>query len=66
MYLGQNTNQNTYEIPLGIRIKEHLQGCNIIIDQINDDDIYDIPPWELPSPTVNLALHSSSKSETHS
>ena len=52
--------------PLGIRIKEHLQGCNIIIDEINDDDIYDIPPWELPSPTVNLALHSSSKSETHS
>ena len=52
--------------PLGIRIKEHLQGCNIIIDEINDDDIYDIPPWELPSPSVNLTLHSSSKSETHS
>ena len=51
--------------PLGIRIKDHLQGCNIHIDEINDDDIYDIPPWELPSPTVNLALHSSSKSETH-
>ena len=51
--------------PLGIRIKDHLQGCNILIDEINDDDIYDIPPWELPSPTVNLALHSSSKSETH-
>ena len=52
--------------PLGIRIKDHLQSCNILIDEINDDDIYDIPPWELPSPTVNLALHSSSKSETHS
>ena len=51
--------------PLGIRIKDHLQGCNILIDEINDDDIYGIPPWELPSPTVNLALHSSSKSETH-
>ena len=51
---------------LGIRIKDHLQSCNILIDEINDDDIYDIPPWELPSPTVNLALHSSSKSETHS
>ena len=59
--------RNTKVIPpLGIRIKEHLQGCNIIIDEINDDDIYDIPSWELPSPTVNLALHSSSKSETHS
>ena len=52
--------------PLGIRIKDHLHGCNIPIDEINDDDIYDIPPWELPSPTTNLALHSSSKSETHS
>ena len=50
--------------PLGIRIKDHLQGCNILIDEINDYDIYDIPPWELPS-TFNLALHSSSKSETH-
>ena len=51
--------------PLGIRIKEHLQGSNILIDEINEDDIYDIPPWELSSPTINLALHSSSKSDTH-
>ena len=51
--------------PLGIRIKEHLQGSNILIDEINEDDIYDIPPWELSSPTINLTLHSSSKSETH-
>ena len=28
--------------PLGIRIKEHLQGSNILIDEINEDDIYDI------------------------
>ena len=51
--------------PLGIRIKEHLEGSNILIEDINDDDIYDIPPWELSSSTVNLTLHSSSKSETH-
>ena len=51
--------------PLGIRIKEHLQDCDILIDEINDDDIYDVPPWELSSPTVNLALHSSSKSDTN-
>ena len=50
--------------PLGIRIKEHLEGCDILIDQINEDDIYDIPPWEISTPTVNLGLHSSSKSET--
>ena len=25
--------------PLGIRIKEHLQGSNILIDEINEDDI---------------------------
>ena len=51
--------------PLGIRIKEHLQGSNILIDEINEDDIYDIPPWELSCPTINLTLHSSSKSYTH-
>ena len=51
--------------PLGIRIKEHLEGSNILIDEINEDDIYDIPPWELSSPTVNLILHSSTKSDTH-
>ena len=51
--------------PLGIRIKERLQGSNILIDEINEDDIYDIPPWELFTPTINLSLHSSSKSDTH-
>ena len=43
--------------PLGIRIKEHLEGSNILIEDINDDDIYDIPPRELSSPTVKLTLH---------
>ena len=58
--------RNTKVIPpLGIRIKEHLEGSNILIEEINDDDIYDIPPWELYSPTVNLTLHSSYKNETH-
>ena len=58
--------RNTKVIPsLGIRIKEHLDGSNILIEEINDDDIYDIPPSELSSPTVNLTLHSSSKNETH-
>ena len=42
--------------PLGIRMKEHLEGCDIQLHQINDDDI---PPWELSTPTVNLALHST-------
>ena len=51
--------------PLGIRIKEHLEGCNLPIDQISDAYIYDIPPWELVTPNVNLALHFSTKSETH-
>ena len=36
--------RNTKVIPpLGIRIKEHLEGSNILIEEINDDDIYDIP-----------------------
>ena len=57
--------RNTKTIsPLGIRIKPHLEDCDIILDQINDDDIYDIPPWELSSPTVKLKIHSTPKSET--
>ena len=51
--------------PLGVRIKEHLEDSNILIEEINHDDIYDIPPWELSSPFVNLTLHSSPKSDTH-
>ena len=51
--------------PLGIRMKEHLESAGIPLDQISDEDIYDIPPWELSTPTDNLNLHSSSKRETH-
>ena len=43
--------------------KPHLEDCDIILDQIDDDDIYDIPPWELSSPSVNLKIHSTPKSE---
>ena len=46
-------------------MKEHIESAGIPLDQISDEDIYDIPPWELSTPTVNLNLHSSSKSETH-
>ena len=57
--------RNTKTIsPLGIRMKPHLKDCDIILDQNNDDDIYDIPPWELSSPAVNLKIHSTPKSET--
>ena len=50
--------------PLGIRMMEHLQAGDIHLDQVNDQDIYDIPPWELSFPSVNLATTSTSKSET--
>ena len=50
--------------PLGIRMKEHIKECDIQLHQINDDDVYDIPPWELSTPTVNLTLHSTNKKET--
>ena len=33
--------------------------------KLSDADIYDIPPWELVTPNVNLTLQSSTKSETH-
>ena len=34
--------RNTKTIsPLGIRMKPHLEDCDIILDQINDDDIYE-------------------------
>ena len=34
--------RNTKVIPP--LVKEHLEGSNILIEEINDDDIYDIPP----------------------
>ena len=43
---------------------EHLQAGDIHLDQVNDEDIYVIPPWELSSPSVNLTLTSTPKSET--
>ena len=43
---------------------EHLQAGDINLDQVNDEDIYDIPPWELSSPIVNLTLTSTPKSNT--
>ena len=51
--------------PLGVRIKEHFEDSNILIEEINDDGIDDIPPWELSSPIVDLTLHSSPKSDIH-
>ena len=45
-------------------MKPHLEDCDIILDQINDNDLYDIPPWELTSPSVNFKIHSTPKSET--
>ena len=57
--------RNTKTIsPLGIRMKPHLEDCDIILYQINDDDIYDIPPWELTSPSNNFKIHCTPKSET--
>ena len=50
--------------PLVIRMMEHMQAGDIKLDQVNDEDIYDIPLWELSTPTVNLALHSTKKNKT--
>ena len=43
---------------------EHLQAGDIQLDLVNDADIYNIPPWELSSPYVNLTLTSTHKSNT--
>ena len=57
--------RNTKTIkPLGIRMMDHLQAGDINLDQVNDEYIYDIPPWELSFPSVNLALTSTPKSKT--
>ena len=43
-----------------------LHNIQRVVDDFRiNDDVYDIPPWELSYPTVILTLHSSSKSETH-
>ena len=41
-----------------------VQAGDINIDQVNNEDIYDIPPWELSFPIVNLALTTTSKRQT--
>ena len=38
--------------PLGIRMKEHLENCNIPLNHTTEIDNYDVPPWELLIPTV--------------
>ena len=61
----QRYERNTKVIaPLGIRMKNHLEKCNIILDEIYQDDNYNIPPWELCTPTVDLTLHSTTKNES--
>ena len=63
-------NQQKYERnikaiePLGIRMKHHLENCNIVLDEIYENDKYNIPPWELCTPTIDLTLHSTTKNET--
>ena len=53
-------NQQKYErnikaiAPLGIRMKHHLENCNIVLDEIYENDNYNIPPWELCTPTIDL------------
>ena len=44
--------------PLGIRMMEHLQAGDIHLDKMIDEDIYEIPPWELSFASVNLTLTS--------
>ena len=61
----QRYERNTKVIaPLGIGMKNHLEKCNIILDEIYQDDNYNIPPWELCTPTVDLTLHSTTKNES--
>ena len=63
-------NQQKYErnikaiAPLGIRMKHNLENCNIVLDEIYENDNYNIPPWELCTPTIDLTLHSTTKNET--
>ena len=45
-------------------MKNHLEKCNIILDEIYQDDNYNIPPWKLCTPTVDLTLHSTTKNES--
>ena len=50
---------------LYVHYKAHCTNTALVqLHQINDDDVYVILPWELSSPTVNLALHFTKKTET--
>ena len=45
-------------------MKEHLEELGIPLDIVSEDDFYDIPPWELSTPNVNITLHSTCKKDT--
>ena len=54
----------TYIQPLGLRIKPHLEGSNIDLNEIKQIEILDHPPWELCKPQVCLDLTKHKKAET--
>ena len=50
---------------MGIRIKEHIEDCDLFLYNISDRSRYLIPPWELSKPLVDLTLTADKKSETN-
>ena len=51
--------------PLGIRMKPHIEDCDLCLYAVSDLDLYTVPPWELTKPDVDLSLNSFKKSDTN-
>ena len=51
--------------PFGIRIKPHIDACDINLDTIIPSAIPKCPPWELPKPVFIFDLRQHKKSTTN-
>ena len=49
--------------PLGLRVRPHLQGVGVELDNVALNYVAEIPPWEL-EPNIIFELATSGKSDT--
>ena len=52
--------------PLGLRVRPHLQGLGVELDNMAFNYVSDTPPWELERPNIIIELAVSRKSDTPS
>ena len=65
LYEQMFDNRSNVIAPLGIRMKYHIVECDLDLYTISDVSLFDIPPWEMSKPYVDLSLNQYKKSETN-